>query len=165
MRRAALVLATAGLLAIAPAALSAGPSGSHEEDSRQACIDGAGQEVPRNPDGTCPTGSTDTTVTEWDNEVTCSGGQDVGGAATVYVGPNGVEGCNDGTTLPIQGRVIATSDDGGDVAADGDASNPEDAQGFIRVDGSGVHCGDPGGRLDSTSPGSTDTADHCGPQQ
>ena len=64
----------------------------------------------RNADGTCPDGSTDTTVFE--NTVTCGEGEDAGGLFTLYVADNGVEGCNDGDGFPIKGRIIATSEDG-----------------------------------------------------
>lgn len=162
MNKAVFAGLTALALAAAGPALAHGPSGSHEEDPVQRCIDDAtGQEVPRNADGTCPDGSTDTTFIVYDNQVACGSGTDVAGVS-VYAGPNGVEACNDDADLPAQGRIIATTDDGGYVAADGDADNPTEAQGWIRVDQSGVRCGDTAGNLDSTHPGPEDGQDDCG---
>jgi hypothetical protein len=157
----AVVLVGLGLVT-APAQAD-GPSGSHEEDEVQRCIDDAsGQEVERNADGTCPSGSTDTTFVEWDNQVTCGSGEDVGGLFVLYAGANGAEACSAGGGLPVQGRIIATSEDGGYLAADGDADNAPEAQGWIRIDGGGVHCGAADGDLDATHPAPGDTSDNCG---
>lgn len=98
---------------------------------------------------------------ESNNQVSCGAGTATA-VAVVYAGTNGVEVCNDGTTLPLQGRVIATTDQGGYVAADGDAGNPAQAQGWIRIDATGVRCGDSAGGLDSTNPGANDTKEDCG---
>lgn len=134
MRRFLLLLLGALLLTVAPA-LADGPSGSHEED------------------GSPPT---------WDNQVTCGAGTATP-VGVIYAGPNGVEVCNGGSgVIPLQGRVIATTDDGGYIAADGDADNPAEARGWIRVDSSGVRCGDDAGRLDATHPTSADTMEDCG---
>jgi hypothetical protein len=133
MRKLALVAILA--LAAAPSISGAhGPSGSHEEDGSPAV---------------------------WDNQVSCGNGTDTP-AATLYAGTNGVEVCNDGAVVPVQGRVIATTDDGGYVAADGDNNNPGQAAGWARVDSSGVRCGDDNGRRDATHPTSADTVEDCG---
>ena len=142
VRKPLVLLAAAAVFGIAGPALADGPSGSHEEDTVCDPVTGVCSEV-------------------WDNQVSCGAGTDVGGA-TVYAGPNGVEVCNDDADLPIQGRAIATSDDGGYIAADGDADNATEAQGWVRVDQSGVRCGDPAGSLDATHPGAGDTSEHCG---
>jgi hypothetical protein len=125
----------AGALAVSLAvvpALGDGPSGSHEEDG-----------------------------TTWDNQVTCGSGVNTP-VATVYAGTNGVEVCNDSGPLPIQGRAIVTTEQGGYAAADGDSSNPGQAAGWVRVDRSGVRCGDDSGRRDATHPTSVDTVQDCG---
>ncbi|HEX9713894.1 MAG TPA: hypothetical protein VGB52_15235 [Actinomycetota bacterium] len=159
MRKAIVALCALGAAFLTAPAIADGPSGSQEE--RQACIDDAsGAEVPRQSDGACPDGSTDTTV--WENNVTCGDGQDAG-VGRIYAGANGVEVCNDGSgALPLHGRIIVTSDDGGYVAADGDRDNAPEAQGWARVDGSGLRCGADDGSLDATHPGDGDTADNCG---
>ena len=133
MRKLLSVGALTVTLAVAPA-LADGPSGSHEEDGSPAV---------------------------WDNQVTCGSGTNTP-VATVYAGTNGVEVCNDGGPLPIQGRFIATTEQGGYVAADGDSSNPGQAAGWVRVDRSGVRCGDDTGRRDATHPTSVDTVQDCG---
>lgn len=133
MRKLAMLV---GLLALAAApAVADGPSGSHEEDGSPAV---------------------------WDNQVTCGSGTETP-AAVIYAGPNGVEVCNSGGPVPVQGRVIATTEQGGYIAADGDANNsPEQAQGWVRVDSNGVRCGDSAGRKDATHPTSADTVEDCG---
>jgi len=135
MRKLMLVAVLFLVLGTAPA-LADGPSGSREE----------------NADGT------------FDNDVQCGSGTATPVGGVVYAGPNGAEVCNDGGTIPIQGRIIVTTDQGGYVAVDGDRDNPgaEQTKGWIRVDGSGVRCGDDAGRRDSTHPGSEDTAEDCG---
>jgi hypothetical protein len=137
MRRFALagtgVLLVLGLAA--GPAFGHGPSGSHEEDGSPAA---------------------------WDNQVTCGAGTSTP-VGVVYAGQNGAEVCNDGRgAVPVQGRIIVTSDQGGYVAADGDADNAPEAQGWIRVDGNGVRCGDEAGRRDATHPTSADTMEDCG---
>ncbi len=129
-----LLLAACAVIALAVAPVSAhGPSGSHEE----------------NPDGT------------YDNQVTCGSGTRTP-AGVVYAGSNGAEVCNDGGAVPVEGRVIATTDQGGYVAADGDGNNSGQAAGWARVDSSGVRCGDDAGNRDATHPTSADTSADCG---
>jgi hypothetical protein len=71
--------------------------------------------------------------------------------ASYYAGTNGVETCNDGSgAFPLQGRIIVAT--AGYVAADGDKDNPAEAQGWTRVDGTGVHrCSAPSGSADVTA--------------
>lgn len=122
------------ILAAAPA-VAHGPSGSHEED------------------GSPPV---------WDNQVTCGSGTATP-VGVVYAQSNGVEVCNDGTgAVPLQGRIIVTNEQGGYVAADGDADNPGQGQGWIRVDGGGVRCGDDAGPRDATHPTAADGMEDCG---
>lgn len=124
---------TVGVLVLAVApAFAHGPSGSNEGD-------GSGS-----------------------NNVTCGSGTSTP-AGVVYAGSNGAEVCNDGGgAVPLQGRIIATSDQGGYIAADGDKDNAAQAQGWIRVDGSGVRCGDDAGPRDATHPTSADMMADCG---
>lgn len=180
------LLVLAGLLSLfaVPAAVADSANGSTEH--RQACIDDAtGQEVPRNADGTCPLGSTDTTV--YENNVTCgtpdADGGDVpdvdGPAGNVYTTGDpaaqsgGIEVCADGSdeVTVVEGRVIAegSAADGGYVAADGDQDNASvdpALAGWARVDvdsgGATVRCGDDAGNLDATHPGPEDGQDDCG---
>ena len=92
-----------------------------------------------------PSGST-----ESGNEVSCRG---TGApAANVYAGLNGVEACSD-DGLPLDGRIIVSLE-GGYAAADGDASNPAELQGWARLDAGGVSCGGAtNGDWDSTDGG------------
>lgn len=74
-----------------------------------------------------------------------------------------VEVCNDGADGAIQGSVYAEgSASGGSAAADGDADNPAEAQGWVGADTNGnAGCG-PDGSTDSRSDmGSADFA-NCG---
>ena len=130
------LIVLAGLLAITiTPAFADGPSGSHEED------------------GSTPT---------WDNQVTCGSGTATPTGPVLYAGTNGVEVCNDGGPVPIQGRAIVTTEQGGYVAADGDNSNPAQSAGWVRVDSNGVRCGDDAGRRDATHPTSADGVEDCG---
>ena len=147
MRKLTLTAGLALALGLGGSALADGPGGSHEEDL--VCDEF----------GNC--------TTQWDNQVTCGTNNDVGGT-DVYAAENGVEVCSDSADLPIQGRIIATTDDGGYVAADGDGDNPEEAQGWARLDGSGARCGDiatdddtPAGNADATHPTTEDTQEDC----
>jgi hypothetical protein len=121
------------LLTVGPA-LADGPSGSHEED------------------GSPPA---------WDNQVTCGSGTRTP-AGVIYAGSNGAEVCNDGGVVPLQGRLIVTTDQGGYIAADGDGDNPAQGAGWVRVDGGGVRCGDDTGNRDATHPTSVDGMEDCG---
>jgi hypothetical protein len=132
MRMLALTGAVVFLFASAPA-FAHGPSGSREE----------------NADGT------------YDNQVQCGKGTRTP-AGVIYAGTNGVEACNDRGPLPVQGRTIVTTNSGGYVAVDGDGNNPGITKGWIRVDRSGVRCGDDRGRRDATHPDSRDTRADCG---
>lgn len=106
-----------------------------------------------------PSGST-----EEGNEVDCNedSSTDVGGVFYVYAAENGVETCGDDTSsLPLDGRVIVTSDQGGYIAADGDASNSAPLDGYVRVDASGVHCGDENNQDSTASDQSGNTVEDC----
>jgi hypothetical protein len=91
-------------------------------------IGGAGTALANGPSGS----------SETNNQVTCSGGQDVNGTK-VYAGPNGAETCSDQAGAPVQGRIVVSSD--GYASIDGDGSNDPSAQGFVRVDQNGPTCG------------------------
>lgn len=81
-----------------------------------------------------PSGSTE------DNkrEVKCGEGTDTP-AGRMYAGANGVEACSDSGEAP-DGRIIV--DFSGQYASvDGDPTNGENANGFIRLDPSGPSCG------------------------
>lgn len=79
--------------------------------------------------------------------------------------------CNDGFQVPIQGRVILSGDAGtksGYVAADGDVSNADQAEGWARVDLSPgapvIRCGgptDPGSGTNAENPSGGSLA-YCG---
>jgi hypothetical protein len=87
------------------------------------------------------------------NNVSCGSGTSVAGVV-LYAGANGAEVCNDGKSpVPVQGRVIASTDQGGYIAADGDKDNTQNAylQGYLRIDRNGPHCGKPGNVEDATS--------------
>ncbi len=79
-----------------------------------------------------------------DNNVSSCGTGAPAVVGHLYVAANGAELCNDGSgALPAQGRIIATSDQGGYVTADGDRDNPAGVDGFVRIDADGeVHCDD-----------------------
>ena len=127
MRRLIIAGLAAGfmMLATAPAFAGSGPGGTSE-----------GQ----NSDGS------------ENNQVDCgTQGRDVNGVSVIGLdgAPSGASGslvvCNDDGDYPIQGRIIATGDassQDGYVAADGDADNASQGQGYTRVSGDGVECGD-----------------------
>lgn len=96
-----------------------------------------------------------------ENEVTCGDGEDVAGVIVYTDGESSLEACNDGgNPAAPQGRVIATTQDGGYLAIDGDASNPAPANGYARVDEGGVHCGDANNQ-DATADQSENTVEDC----
>jgi len=130
---AATVVATLAALPV----LADGPSGSTEKNSSGGYTNNV----------KCGTGAgnTDTPV------------------ATVYAGTNGVEICNDGDgALPVQGRIIATTDQGGYIGADGDKDNMAPADGWARLDSNGLRCGKANGNRDVTAPQDGDGPDQCG---
>jgi hypothetical protein len=76
-----------------------------------------------------------------------------------------IEVCNDGGVVPVQGSVYAegTSSGGGKgtLAADGDASNPEQGRGWARLSSDGkIGCG-PDGSTDSRTQGSQANVANC----
>jgi hypothetical protein len=132
------------VLAVGANAYADGPGGSTEH--REGCIDDAtGEEVPKNPDGSCPEGSSAATIN--DNDVTCGSDDDVAGL-DVSSSSSGVEVCNDDADVPIQGRVMAAGDaanQSGYAGADGDKDNVVPLDGWIGVSsesGTVVACGE-----------------------
>ena len=119
-----------------------GPGGSTEH--HEGCVDATGEEVPKNPDGSCPEGSSEATIN--DNDVTCGSDDDAAGLDVTASG-NGIEVCNDDTDLPLQGRLLAAGDpasQSGYAGADGDRDNIVPADGWIGVSsesGTPVACG------------------------
>ena len=153
-------------------------TGSEEEERTLQCPKD-GQSVPSNHEepgaGECQGTATTYRGKVWTNNVKCnSGGTDVGGLAKLYTTQSGTTSggvgvCNDGGSVPIQGRAAAQgSPDGGAVYIDGDKDNSnETAQGFLRMDAKPgaaptFRCGDSNGRKDATHPQATDGQDDCG---
>lgn len=161
-----LLVALSLVLVWAVAAHADGPGGSTEH--RAGCVDGTGSEVPPNPDGSCPEGSSAATI--FDNDVTCGENTDVAGF-DVFVGAGGVEVCNDGGNASApQGRVMAAGDpasQSGFVGADGDKDNsPEQAQGWLGLSsdaGTPIACGDANGNLDLSHASAEDDVMDCLP--
>lgn len=152
MRKLLIAAAAAGLLAVAAPAL-AEVGGTSETGNQVNCGNNSkGTDVG-------PTGITIGGV----SQAPPSGG--TSGALVV---------CNDGGSagLPqvIQGRIILSGDAGtqkGYVAADGDATNPPEAQGWARVDvssaGPKVRCDDTeAAGSNSETPTAADGQDDCG---
>jgi hypothetical protein len=145
-----------------------GPGGSSEHHGR--CTDSQGNSTNLGPGTTgadCPAGTTGATV--YDNDVTCGDNNSVGGF-DVFVGPSGIEVCNDGGAAGPQGRVMASGDpasQSGFVGADGDKDNsPEQAQGWLGVSsesGTPVACGDADGNHDLSHGTSDDDINDCIP--
>jgi hypothetical protein len=99
-----------------------------------------------------------------ENQVDCNedASQDVAGAQ-LYAGDNGAELCNEGGFAApiIEGRAIATTDDGGYLAIDGDNDNTAPLNGYARFDESGPHCGNTTNQ-DSGSAQDANTEADCG---
>jgi hypothetical protein len=152
-------------LTVAPS-LAHGPSGSSEEVRKSKTT--TTRKCKKTRSGRkCRTVRTTTYYTEHTNDVKCKGTRVGSLGTTVYVGANGVEGCNDGGPVPIQGRVMAVNK-GADssISADGDKHNSqEDARGWASVSRSGVRCGDKKGRMDSQHATSADAQADCQPGQ
>jgi hypothetical protein len=177
MRRLSLLFAAllATWVVLGGTAFAAGPSGSTEchlsDDDCDALIDedpigDANGDLNPDDDGDGavdedPAG--DAADDPGENQVSCSStSQDVGGAFHLYAGANGVEVCaDDGSAIPIDGRAIATTDQGGYASIDGDNSNPAPSNGYARVDQNGVHCGDLENQ-DSGADQSSNTPEDCG---
>jgi hypothetical protein len=169
-------LMTTWLLALGGTALAAGPSGSNECALADDDCDGMVDEDPAGDangdlnddddgDGAIdedPAG--DAADDPGENQVTCSdSSQDVGGVFSLHAGASGLEACaDDGSALPIDGRAIATTDQGGYVAIDGDNSNPEPSNGYARIDQSGPHCGNLANQDSTAEDQSGNTAADCG---
>ncbi len=114
---------------------------------------------------TGPSGSTENRRTR---QVRCADGT-VTPVGVVYASPsgasgkksNGIDVCSQDDALPIDGRIIVNTDEGY-ASLDGDPSNsetvsvparPEAANGFTRVDSTGVHCDEDHRYWDSTTQG------------
>ena len=109
------------------------------------------------------------TYTRHTNDVQCddSSGTDLT-VARGYMGSNGGELCNDGTTSPVQGRIYGTGGtNGASLTIDGDKDNGDGApSGWITVNVSSspsVTCGGTDGNRDSEAPGPEDSAAACDP--
>ena len=175
------VLGVIAAMVIAAGPVAAEDFTGHEEDEQTLDCPAQGESVPANQEppgeGECDEAS-ETTYQGlvWDNDVKCGDdGQDLQIAKLYTTGdPAALKGgagvCNDGSTVPIQGRVVlsGSQEQGGFTAyADGDKDNSnEQAQGFARLDagtgGAAVRCGAADGKKDATNPGSADTQDNCG---
>lgn len=136
MRKIALAGGLVAALLLATPAFAHGPSGSSEEVKK---------------DGR----------TTYTNNTKCKKGTRLP-TGVIYVAQNGAEVCNDRGVLPVQGRFIVTTAQGGYIAADGDKDNEGPLSGWFRLDRSGPRCGDSKGNLDSTHPTSKDTSADCG---
>jgi hypothetical protein len=129
-------------------------------------LDGAVDEDPADDDGDGavdedPPG--DALDDPGENQVDCNKAtsEDVAGVQ-VYAGSNGVEVCSDGGAAGLpEGRVIATTDDGGYVAGDGDGTNSAPADGYARLDGDGLHCGDLDNQDSTSADQSGNTPEDC----
>jgi hypothetical protein len=98
-----------------------------------------------------------------ENQVDCNeaSSTDAGGVGYVYVGTDGAEVCADDTSAaPIDGSATVDAEEGY-VAADGDNSNPAPANGYARIDSSGVHCGDENNQ-DASADQTQNTSSDCG---
>ena len=98
-----------------------------------------------------------------ENQVNCneSSSTDAGGVGYVYAGTDGAEVCADDTSAaPVDGSATIDADDGY-VAIDGDNSNPAPANGYARLDDSGVHCGDENNQ-DASADQTENTSSDCG---
>jgi hypothetical protein len=179
MPKAALFMLTlaAACLAMAVPAFAAGPSGSSECHIADDDCDGAIDEDPAgdaNGDGLADDdgdgladedAAGDAADDPGENQVDCNeaSSQSVSGVTYLYVGANGVEGCaDDGSSLPVDGRAAATTDDGGYATIDGDNSNPAPANGYVRLDQGGVHCGNTTNQDSGTLDQSANTSADCG---
>ena len=100
-----------------------------------------------------------------ENQVDCNedASEDVAGAQ-LYVADNGAELCNEGgfAAPVIEGRAIATTDDGGYLTIDGDNNNTAPANGYARFDQSGAHCGNTTANQDSGASQTANTQADCG---
>ena len=163
------------LFAMSGIAFADGPSGSTECHLQDDDCDGAIDEDPvgdANGDGN-PDDDGDGLIDEdpvgdaaddpGENQVDCNeqSSTSAAGVGYVYVGTNGAEVCADDTSAaPIDGSATVDAEEGY-VAADGDNSNPAPGNGYIRVDESGVHCGDENNQ-DSSADQTQNTSSDCG---
>jgi hypothetical protein len=99
-----------------------------------------------------------------ENQAVCADGQDVNGIK-VYADSGGAEACSDASETGPEGRIIVSSDQGGYVAADGDADNPEPANGYARLDSDGLHCGDESNEDSTQADQTQNTQEDCQPDE
>jgi hypothetical protein len=160
VRRPVVVLLIALLLALfggTGAVLAEGPSGSDECHIQDDDCDGAIDEDSGDPPG-------DALDDPGENQVACADGQDVNGIK-VYADSGGAEACSDASETGPEGRIIVSSDQGGYVAADGDADNPEPANGYARLDSDGLHCGDESNEDSTQADQTQNTQEDCQPDE
>lgn len=154
MRKILVAAMTAGLLAVAAPAF-AGPGGTSETSNNVDCNSSAATQRQQVP-GSGIFISADGNQAAPQN----------GGSLVVC----NESATNNGAPAPIQGRIIASGGTGGGyIAADGDANNPPEAQGWARLNissnpsAAGPRCGgpaDPGTSTDSTTNNGSQAA--CG---
>lgn len=117
--------------------------------------------------------------TEHENEVECGEGNIADeGSLSVSGDQSGsggyLEVCNDGDTVPLQGRIIGQGDaqsQDGSLCADGDATNEAIAEQLggwacLQGDGNGnptIVCANDGGSTDSQVQDGTETTENCLP--
>jgi hypothetical protein len=169
-------LVATSLFALAGTAFAAGPSGSTEcalaDDDCDALVDedpagdadGDGNADDDGDGAVDEDAAGDAADDPGENQAVCSASSTgVNGVFQLYAGANGVEACaDDGSSLPIDGRAFVTTDQGGYAAIDGDNTNAEPANGYARVDQTGVHCGNPGNQDSTAEDQSGNTAADCG---
>jgi hypothetical protein len=98
-----------------------------------------------------------------ENQTDCNeaGSTNVGGIGYLYAGANGAELCGDeGSSLPIDGRATVDIQNRY-IAIDGDNSNTAPANGYLRIDQAGVHCGNDTNQ-DSSADQSGNSSSDCG---
>ena len=155
-------------------------TGSEEQEQTLRCP-GKGKSVPKNQEppgkGECKGKKAKTYKGKvWSNDVKCAeGGQNLQVANVYTLGSSdpmagGAGVCNDGSTVPVQGRVViqgSMEQRGFAIYADGDKDNSnEQLQGWARLDlttdGPSFGCGAADGKRDATVPEPTDGSDNCG---
>lgn len=152
-------------------------TGSEEEERTLNCP-AAGQSVPKNQEEPGPGECQGTAKTYkgyvYTNDVKCGSGGTDAQAAKIYTTNSGTSSggvgiCNDGGSVPVQGRVVlqGSTASGLSAYADGDKDNTqhEKATGWARLDagtgGPQVRCGDNAGRRDVTNATADDTQADC----
>lgn len=156
MRKVIIAALAVGMMAVAaPAFAGEGPAGTSEGHQEPNTPPDTGTHLVEDNQTKCGTADDKTVDTGKGISVNAAGDPSGGGVVI----------CNEGgNDVPIQGRVIAAGGtSGGWVAADGDADNPEQGQGYARADVSSTpstRCGDTAnGDTDSANPASGDGVD------